>query len=94
MRALFDVDSTTSWKVLWPNYNSTKVGFAYFGLSPGQAPDKAKACLLFTGRSGAGQVETGQDPSEEATRLMILIGSIGVDAALRDYNCAAVTDYS
>jgi hypothetical protein len=75
------------------NYNSTKVAFAYFGFSPRRAPDKAKACLLFTGRSGAGQVETG-DPSEEATRLMIVIGSIGVDAALREYNCVVVTDYS
>jgi hypothetical protein len=30
-----------------PNYNSTKVDFAYFGFSPGGAPDKTKACLLF-----------------------------------------------
>lgn len=29
------------------NYNSTKVGFVYFGFSPGEVPDKAKACLLF-----------------------------------------------
>ena len=27
------------------NYNSTKHCFAYFGLSPGGAPDKTKACL-------------------------------------------------
>jgi hypothetical protein len=30
-----------------PNYNSTKVCFAYLGFSPGGAPDKTKACLLF-----------------------------------------------
>src|SRR5207249_5658192 len=29
------------------NYNSTKICFAYFGFSPGGAPDKTKACLLF-----------------------------------------------
>jgi hypothetical protein len=30
-----------------PNYNSTKGDFAYFGFSPGGAPDKTKASLLF-----------------------------------------------
>ena len=36
-----------SWKAISPNYNSTKDCFAYFGFSPGGAPDKTKACLLF-----------------------------------------------
>jgi hypothetical protein len=34
-----------------------------------------------------------RDRSKESTRLMIVIGSIGFDAALQ-YSCVAVTDYS
>ena len=40
------------------NYNSTKGSFAYFGFSPGGAPDKTKACLLFIGCSATEQAET------------------------------------
>jgi hypothetical protein len=34
-----------------------------------------------------GKPKQARDRSEESTRLMIVIGSIGVDAALREYSC-------
>jgi hypothetical protein len=41
-----------------PNYNSTKGCFAYFGVSPGKAIDKAKAFVLdYPNPSGTEQAE-------------------------------------
>ena len=40
-----------------------------------------------------GKAKQARDRNEESTRLMVVIGSIGVDAALREYSCVAVTDY-
>jgi hypothetical protein len=40
-----------------------------------------------------GKPKQARDRNEESTRLMVVIGSIGVDAALREYSCVAVTDY-
>jgi hypothetical protein len=39
-------DSPRSWPHR-PNYNSTKVSFAYLGFSPGEAPDKNESMSSF-----------------------------------------------
>jgi hypothetical protein len=45
-----------------------------------------------TERSYCDWIKRARDRGEESTRLMIVISSIGVDAALRDYSYVAVTD--
>jgi hypothetical protein len=41
-----------------------------------------------------GKPKQARDRSEESIRLVIVIGAIGVDAALWQYSRVAVTDYS
>jgi hypothetical protein len=45
------------------NYNPTKVDFAYFGFSPGGAPDKRKHIFFFPGGSGATEAEVARPSS-------------------------------
>jgi len=55
---------------------------------------KRKHVFFFIGGPEQGKPKPARDRREESTRLMIVTGPTGVDAALREYSCVAVTDYS